>query len=254
MSMKQTFTVEPGGALRGTIRVPGDKSISHRAIMLGALAEGKTRIKGFLEGEDSLATLKAFRMMGLNISDPDSGLVEIEGVGLHGLKAPQQELDMGNSGTAMRLMTGLLAAQNFTSVLTGDESLSRRPMLRVTEPLARMGAHIQLQAGGLAPIRISPARLKALEYTLPVASAQIKSALLLASLYVDGTSYITEPAICRDHTELMLQAFGYPLLVKGRTVEIAGGGVLKGCDIDIPADISSAAFFWSGRVLRRVPI
>ena len=246
MSMKQTFTVEPGGALRGTIRVPGDKSISHRAIMLGALAEGKTRIKGFLEGEDSLATLKAFRMMGLNISDPDSGLVEIEGVGLHGLKAPQQELDMGNSGTAMRLMTGLLAAQNFTSVLTGDESLSRRPMLRVTEPLARMGAHIQLQAGGLAPIRISPARLKALEYTLPVASAQIKSALLLASLYVDGTSYITEPAICRDHTELMLQAFGYPLLVKGRTVEIAGGGVLKGCDIDIPADISSAAFFLVG--------
>lgn len=246
MSMKQTFTVEPGGTLQGAIRVPGDKSISHRAIMLGALAEGKTHIQGFLEGEDSLATLQAFRAMGLRISDPKEGKLEIEGAGLHGLKASQHELDMGNSGTAMRLMTGLLAAQKFSSVLIGDDSLSKRPMLRVTEPLGSMGAQIQLQAGGFAPIRISPAQLQAIDYVMPVASAQVKSCILLASLYVDGSSRITEPAPCRDHTELMLQAFGYPLNINNRTVEIKGGGFLKACDIDIPADISSAAFFLAG--------
>ena len=241
MSMKQIFSVAPGGTLQGSIRVPGDKSISHRAIMLGALAEGRTHIQGFLEGEDSLATLKAFRAMGLTISDPKGGELEIQGAGLHGLKAPQQDLDMGNSGTAMRLMTGLLAAQNFSSVLVGDESLSRRPMLRITEPLTRMGAQIQLQTGGFAPIRISPSKLRAMDYIMPVASAQVKSCILLASLYVEGCSRITEPAPCRDHTELMLQAFGYPIQVKDRTVEICGGGLLKACDIDIPADISSAA-------------
>jgi len=246
MSLKQTFKVEPKGALQGSIRVPGDKSISHRTIIMGAIAEGTTHVKGFLEGEDSLATLEAFRAMGVVISEPNNGSLNIQGVGLHGLQAPQHDLDMGNSGTAMRLLTGLLAAQSFSSVLVGDESLSTRPMNRVTDPLITMGAHIDLEEGRLAPIRISPAQLEAINYEMPVASAQVKSCLLLASLYVNGSSSITEPAPCRNHTELMLQGFGYPLQVRENKVEIKGGGKLKACDIDIPADISSAAFFLVG--------
>jgi len=247
MSLKQTFKVQPKGALQGSIRVPGDKSISHRAIIMGAIAEGTTQIKGFLEGEDSLATLEAFRAMGVTISEPNNGSLRIQGVGLHGLQAPQQPLDMGNSGTAMRLLCGLLAAQKFSSVLVGDESLSTRPMQRITDPLKTMGAQIELEEGGLAPIKISPARLKAISYDMPVASAQVKSCLLLASLYINGTSTIVEPAPCRNHTELMLQGFAYPLLeISGSKVELGGGGRLKACDIDIPADISSAAFFLVG--------
>jgi 3-phosphoshikimate 1-carboxyvinyltransferase len=246
MSSQQIFKVQPKGALQGRIRVPGDKSISHRAIMMGAIAEGTTSIKGFLEGEDSLATLRAFRAMGVNITEPDNGSLSIQGVGLHGLQKPQQALDMGNSGTAMRLLCGLLAAQNFPSVLTGDESLSTRPMRRVTDPLQTMGAQIELESGGTAPIRISPAQLQAIDYDMPVASAQVKSCLLLASLYVDGTSTITEPAPCRNHTELMLRGFGYPLQVEKNKVSISGGNKLTACDIDIPADISSAAFFLVG--------
>lgn len=240
------YTVQPGGSFSGEIRVPGDKSISHRSIMLGSLADGVTTVEGFLEGEDALATLQAFRDMGVQIDGPVNGKVTIHGVGLHGLQAPAAPLYCGNSGTSMRLLAGLLAGQRFPSVLTGDSSLSKRPMKRVAEPLKKMGADITLQDGGLAPIEIRPAKLQPIDYTLNVASAQVKSCLILASLYVDGTSRITEPAPCRDHTERMLRGFGYPLKVEGPTAIVTGGGRLKAGHIDVPADISSAAFFLVG--------
>ncbi len=243
-----TFVAEPGGALRGRIRVPGDKSISHRAIMLGALADGATAIDGFLEGEDCLATLRAFRAMGVRIDGPDRGRVTVQGVGLRGLRAPDGPLDMGNSGTSMRLMSGILAGQVFDTVLTGDASLTRRPMRRVTEPLARMGARIDGTERGTAPLRIRGGqRLTGIDYPLPVASAQVKSCLLLAGLYAEGVTRITEPAPTRDHTERMLEGFGYPLAREGsRTVAVTGRGRLTGTEIDVPADISSAAFFLVG--------
>ncbi|MCB1824625.1 MAG: 3-phosphoshikimate 1-carboxyvinyltransferase [Candidatus Competibacteraceae bacterium] len=243
-----TFTVEPGGALRGRLRVPGDKSISHRAIMLGALAEGMTAVTGFLEGEDCLATLRVFHAMGVRIDGPDQGRVTVHGVGLHGLRAPTGTLDMGNSGTSMRLMSGLLAGQAFDTVLSGDASLNRRPMRRVTEPLALMGARIEATESGTAPLRMHGGqRLTGIDYSLPVASAQVKSCLLLAGLYAAGVTRITEPAPTRDHTERMLAGFGYPLAREGdRIVAIAGGGRLAGTEIDVPADISSAAFFLVG--------
>ena len=243
-----TFVAEPGGALRGRIRVPGDKSISHRAIMLGALADGATAIDGFLEGEDCLATLRAFRAMGVRIDGPDRGRVTVQGVGLRGLRAPDGPLDMGNSGTSMRLMAGILAGQAFDTVLTGDASLTRRPMRRVTEPLARMGAWIDGTERGTAPLRIRGGqRLTGIDYPLPVASAQVKSCLLLAGLYAEGVTRITEPAPTRDHTERMLEGFGYPLAREGsRTVAVTGRGRLTGTEIDVPADISSAAFFLVG--------
>lgn len=243
-----TFVAEPGGALRGRIRVPGDKSISHRAIMLGALADGATAIDGFLEGEDCLATLRAFRAMGVRIDGPDRGRVTVQGVGLRGLRAPDGPLDMGNSGTSMRLMSGILAGQAFDTVLTGDASLTRRPMRRVTEPLARMGARIDGTERGTAPLRIRGGqRLTGIDYPLPVASAQVKSCLLLAGLYAEGVTRITEPAPTRDHTERMLEGFGYPLAREGsRTVAVTGRGRLTGTEIDVPADISSAAFFLVG--------
>ncbi|MDG4555560.1 MAG: 3-phosphoshikimate 1-carboxyvinyltransferase [Candidatus Competibacter sp.] len=243
-----TLTAEPGGALGGRLRVPGDKSISHRAIMLGALAEGTTTITGFLEGEDCLATLRAFRAMGVRIDGPDQGRVTVHGVGLHGLRAPTGALDMGNSGTSMRLMSGLLAGQAFDTVLSGDASLNRRPMRRVTEPLALMGARIEATEAGTAPLRIHGGRrLSGIDYPLPMASAQVKSCLLLAGLYAAGITRIAEPAPTRDHTERMLEGFAYPLVREGgRTVAIAGGGTLLGTEIDVPADISSAAFFLVG--------
>lgn len=241
-----SYLVQPGGALTGEARVPGDKSISHRSIMLGSLAEGTTTVEGFLEGEDSLATLAAFRAMGVDIEGPDEGRLRIQGVGLNGLKPPVAPLYMGNSGTAMRLMCGLLAAQSFPSTLTGDSSLSGRPMKRVAGPLAEMGARIGLSDKGTAPIQIIPSQLHAIKYHMPVASAQVKSCLILASLYTSGTTVITEPAPCRDHTERMLRGFGYPLEQNGDTLNITGGGSLKACHIDVPADISSAAFFLVG--------
>jgi 3-phosphoshikimate 1-carboxyvinyltransferase len=205
------FSVSPGGAMRGDMRVPGDKSISHRSIMLGSLADGLTTVEGFLEGEDSLATLQAFRDMGVDIQRPAPGKVVIQGVGIDGLKAPVAPLYLGNSGTSMRLLAGLLAGQRFASVLTGDSSLSKRPMRRVTEPLKIMGANITLQEGGFAPIEIRPAELKPIDYVMPVASAQVKSCLILASLSVEGETRLLEPAPCRDHTERMLRGFGYPV-------------------------------------------
>jgi 3-phosphoshikimate 1-carboxyvinyltransferase len=243
-----SFHVESGGALRGRLRVPGDKSISHRAIMLGALAEGATTIAGFLEGEDCLATLRAFRAMGVRIDGPEQGRVTVQGVGLEGLRAPVEPLDMGNSGTSMRLMSGLLAGQAFDTVLTGDASLTRRPMRRVTEPLARMGARIETTEPGAAPLRIQGGqRLVGIDYRLPVASAQVKSCLLLAGLYAEGVTRVTEPTPTRDHTERMLEGFGYPVTREShRTVALTGGGRLIATAIDVPADVSSAAFFLVG--------
>ncbi|MES2604648.1 MAG: 3-phosphoshikimate 1-carboxyvinyltransferase [Pseudomonadota bacterium] len=240
------YQVEAGGNLRGEIRVPGDKSISHRSIMLGSLADGTTTVEGFLEGEDALCTLQAFRDMGVQIERPSAGKVIIHGVGMHGLKAPVKPLYLGNSGTSMRLLSGLLAGQKFSTVLTGDSSLSKRPMKRVAEPLRRMGANLALQEGGLCPIHIEPAPLQGIDYAMPMASAQVKSCLLLAALYSGGETRLVEPAPCRDHTERMLQGFGYEVNVNGQEVRVKGGGKLKAGHIDVPADISSAAFFLVG--------
>ncbi len=240
------FYLEPGGRLTGTIRVPGDKSMSHRVIMLGALAEGKTHVSGFLEGEDALATLGAFRDMGVTISEPESGRLTIEGVGLDGLRAPQEIMDVGNSGTSIRLMAGLLAGQSFSSVLTGDQSLLRRPMARVITPLSQMGALISAREG-CPPLEIAGGRkLRGIHYELPVASAQVKSSVLLAGLYAEGFTSVSEPAPTRDHTERMLRGFGYPVQVESGSIGLEGGGTLRGTSVDIPADISSAAFFMVG--------
>ncbi len=241
------FSVEPGGKLTGRARVPGDKSISHRSIMLGALAEGVTEVSGFLEGEDSLATLNAFRAMGVTITGPDQGRVSIQGVGLHGLRAPEGPLYLGNSGTSMRLLAGLLAGQQFDTVMTGDASLSRRPMKRVTAPLATMGAVIETTAQGTAPLTVRGGQtLQGIDYTLPVASAQVKSCLLLAGLYAQGRTCVTEPAPTRDHTERMLTGLGYPVERQAAKACVSGGGHLAATRIDVPADISSAAFFLVG--------
>lgn len=230
--------------MQGSVRVPGDKSMSHRSIMLGALAEGTTRVTGFLEGEDALATLQAFREMGVEIEGPVKGNVTIKGVGLHGLKAPAGKLWMGNSGTTIRLMSGLLAGQAFDVELEGDPSLSKRPMKRVSDPLALMGAQIETAEGGTPPLKIrGRASLKGIHYDLPVASAQVKSAVLLAGLYAEGETSVTEPAPTRDHTENMLRGFGYAVDSQGDTARLSGGGRLTARDIDVPADISSAAFF-----------
>jgi 3-phosphoshikimate 1-carboxyvinyltransferase len=212
--------------------------------MLGSLAEGVTHVSGFLEGEDSLATLKAFRDMGVRIEGPEQGRVVIHGVGMHGLKAPAAPLDLGNSGTSMRLMSGLLAGQSFPCTLVGDTSLSTRPMKRVTAPLAEMGACIDTTEAGTAPLHIKPSGgLKGIRYDMPVASAQVKSCLLLAGLYAQGETCVTEPAPTRDHTERMLTGFGYEVRRAGSRVCLSGGGKLTACNIDVPADISSAAFF-----------
>ena len=245
--MSITFKAEPGGKLAGKIRVPGDKSISHRSIMLGALAEGVTEVEGFLQGEDSLATLEAFRCLGVNIEGPDNGHVRIHGVGMQGLRASDKPLDLGNSGTSMRLLAGLLAGQSFTSELIGDESLSERPMRRVTDPLSEMGAIIRTTETGTAPLIIEGDHsLNGIHYSMPVASAQVKSCLLLAGLYAQGETCVTEPAPTRDHTERMLQGFGYSVERKGSTVCVQGGGKLSATTLDVPADISSAAFFMVG--------
>ncbi|MGB0126812.1 MAG: 3-phosphoshikimate 1-carboxyvinyltransferase [Rhodocyclaceae bacterium] len=241
------FCIEPGGRLTGRLRVPGDKSISHRSIMLGAIAEGVTRVSGFLEGEDALATMNCFRAMGVSIEGPDEGRVTIHGVGLHGLRAPTGVLDCGNSGTSMRLLSGLLAGQGFAVEMDGDASLRKRPMRRVADPLGQMGARIETAEGGRPPLRIHPAgKLRGISYAMPVASAQVKSAVLFAGLYAEGETSVVEPAPTRDHTERMLSAFGYPVQCKGGHVALSGGGKLTGTTIDVPADISSAAFFLVG--------
>ena len=238
------FKLLPGGTVCGEARVPGDKSISHRAIMLGALAEGATRVSGFLEGEDALATLTAFRDLGVEIERPGESEVLVHGVGLRGLKAPRGPLDLGNAGTGMRLMCGLLAGQAFDSELTGDASLCSRPMGRVIDPLQLMGAKIASEEGGRPPLRISGGRqLHGIHYDLPMASAQVKSCVLLAGLYSQGVTSVTEPAPTRDHTERMLRGFGYEIGSDNGVISLAGGGKLHAADIEVPADISSATFF-----------
>ncbi len=238
------YRAKPGGKVTGEIRVPGDKSISHRSIMLGSLAEGMTEVTGFLEGEDSLATLQAFRDMGVVIEGPSNGRVVIHGVGLNGLKKPVNALYLGNSGTSMRLLCGLLAGQPFDVTLTGDESLSKRPMERVAAPLRQMGAVVETAEGGRPPLRIKGGQqLRGIDYPLPMASAQVKSCVLLAGLYAEGTTRTTEPAPTRDHTERMLSGFGCPVQRDGAKATISGGARLQATNIDVPADISSATFF-----------
>jgi len=242
------FIVNPGGTLKGQFRVPGDKSISHRSIMFGSLADGVSHVTGFLQGEDSLNTLRAFRAMGVEIDGPGAdGKVTIHGVGLHGLKQPESALDVGNSGTSMRLMSGLLAGQAFDVVLSGDRSLTKRPMKRVTDPLSLMGAKVETADEGKPPLKIfGQQKLKGIDYPMPMASAQVKSCLLLAGMYAQGKTCVTEPAMTRDHTERMLNAFGYPVTTEGSTMCVEGGGKLSACDIDVPTDISSSAFFMVG--------
>ena len=236
------FVTSNSGPLNGSIKVPGDKSISHRSIMLGSIAEGVTRVSGFLEGDDSLATLNAFKEMGVAIQREGSN-VTIQGVGMNGLNEPRKPLNLGNSGTSIRLMSGLLSAQTFDSVLCGDESLSSRPMGRVINPLQEMGADISGNDSKPPLVIKGGKQLSAIEYTLPVASAQIKSCLLLAGLYSEGTTSIIENRISRDHTERMLKGFGYDVISSSNKISLLGGGTLKGCDIEVPSDISSAAFF-----------
>ena len=238
------FKLLPGGSITGEARVPGDKSMSHRSIMFGALAEGETRVSGFLEGEDALATVAAFRAMGVEIDGPENGKVTIQGAGMNGLRAPSEALDLGNAGTGMRLMCGLMAGQQFSTELTGDASLLSRPMGRVIDPLTTMGAKIDSTEGGRPPLKIQGGQpLKGIHYDLPMASAQVKSCVLLAGLYSEGRTSVTEPAPTRDHTERMLRGFGYEVLNENGVISLEGGGSLQAADIDVPADISSAAFF-----------
>ena len=237
------WTSHTGRALQGSVRVPGDKSVSHRALMLGALADGISHIRGFLEGEDTRATAAVLQQLGVRIETPDDGERRVHGVGLHGLRGTTHPLDCGNAGTGMRLLAGLLAGQAFDSTLIGDESLSKRPMCRVTDPLALMGARIDSQEG-LPPLHVHGKQpLHGIQYTLPVASAQVKSALLLAGLYAQGETEVIEPHPTRDYTERMLAAFGWPIDFAPGRARLGGGHVLRATDVDVPADFSSAAFF-----------
>ncbi len=238
-----TFVSHPAASIKGEMTVPGDKSISHRSIIFGAIAKGTTRVKGFLDGEDCLATLNAFKAMGVEIEGPADQEVIIHGVGKYGLSQPLHILDCGNSGTSMRLLAGLLAAQRFDSQLTGDESLLKRPMLRISKPLTQMGAVIATQ-DGKPPIELTGGKkLKAIDYVMPEASAQVKSCILLAGLYAEGTTSITETGISRDHTERMLKTFSYPVTINKNTIKIDSKSECSGTDVEIPGDISSAAFF-----------
>ena len=233
----------PGRPLTGRLRVPGDKSVSHRSVMFGALAEGTTRVTGFLEGEDTRATATILQSLGVRIEAPDEGERIVHGVGLHGLRAASGPLDCGNAGTGMRLLAGLLAGQAFDSVLVGDASLSKRPMRRVIDPLARMGARIDSD-GGLPPLRIHAKNvLQGIDYECPVASAQVKSAILLAGLYASGPTTVREPHPTRDYTERMLSAFGADIDFAPGVATLRPGRALRAASVDVPADFSSAAFF-----------
>jgi 3-phosphoshikimate 1-carboxyvinyltransferase len=235
------FVVDPGAATGGLITVPGDKSISHRSLMLGAIADGQTHISGFLPGEDCLATLDALRALGVSIDIKSPAEVTVHGVGMRGLKGAAEPLNLGNSGTAMRLFSGLLAGQDFSSVLTGDDSLCSRPMERVAKPLREMGADIETTAGR-APLTIKGRQLTGIKFASPVASAQLKSAILLAGLYANGTTTVVEPAMTRDHTEKMLAQFGVDLNIDGLTVCLTGPQQLVATDVQVPGDLSSATF------------
>ncbi len=237
------YRLQPGGSVTGELRVPGDKSISHRALMLGGIAEGTTEVSGFLASEDCLATLAALEALGVAIERPERERVIVRGGGLEGLKAATRPLDMGNAGTAMRLFMGLLAGRPFDSTLIGDASLMRRPMERVAVPLRQMGARITTEAGRPPVCILGGSALRAIDYQLPVASAQVKSAILLAGLTASGVTSVTEPAPTRDHTERMLAAFGVRVERREATAALAGGQRLRAARIEVPADFSSAAFF-----------
>lgn len=245
----QPTVIKPALSIQGSVTVPGDKSISHRSIMLGALARGTTTITNFLRGEDNFSTMRAFRSMGVPIDD-DGTIVRVHGVGLHGLQEPGDLLDCGNSGTTIRLMTGLLAGQQFFSVLTGDQYLRKRPMKRVSDPLRQMGAQIAGRAGGtLAPLAITGRRLSGITYESKIASAQVKSALMFAGLYADGETRVTEPSRSRDHSERMFRFFGADTTVDTTSVQVRSGRELQGQELVIPSDISSAAFFMVAALL-----
>ena len=244
MSSTKNWAVSPGHALQGEIAIPGDKSVSHRAVMFAALADGVSTIEGFLEGEDTRATAAIFSQLGVRMEVPSASRRVVHGVGVDGLQPSAQPLDCGNAGTGMRLIAGLLAAQRFDSVLVGDESLSRRPMRRIIDPLARMGAKIESEPGGLPPLRILGGQaLHGMDYTLEVASAQVKSALLLAGLYASGETIVREPHPTRDYTERMLSAFGVEIDYSPGFARLQGGQRLRAANIAVPADFSSAAFF-----------
>jgi len=239
----KSITVQPATSLKGELAVPGDKSISHRSIMLGAIANGITTVRGFLRGEDNMSTMHAFRAMGVNIDD-DGETISIHGRGLHGLQEPGDVLDCGNSGTTIRLITGLLSGQSFFSVVTGDQYLRKRPMKRVVEPLTRMGARILgRNQGSLAPLAINGGGLAGIEYHSPVSSAQIKSSIMLAGLYAEGETTVHEPSLSRDHSERMFSQFGASLALSEDGVTVRGGFELNAQEISVPGDISSAAFF-----------
>jgi len=236
------FIVNPANAHDATVFVPGDKSISHRALMMGGIANGRCDIRGFLAGEDCSATLTALTSMGVEIERHSDTELSVHGVGMRGLTAPPQPLDMGNSATAMRLMSGLLAGQSFDATLTGDTSLRGRPMGRVIKPLAAMGAVVD-SCDGNAPLVVhGQGVLQAIDFDMPVASAQVKSAILLAGLYADGTTTVGEPAVTRDHTERMLESMGVAVSRSENRIGISGGQELEACDIQVPGDLSSAAF------------
>lgn len=244
-SMKQLlcYRVERSGPISGRITIPGDKSISHRAAILGSLAKGSTVIRGFLHAEDTLATLKAFQKLSIQV-ESTSNEICIHGKGLYGLEPSSEPIDCGNSGTSMRLLSGVLAGQPFESILTGDESLTRRPMRRIVDPLTKMGAKIGAQGEGTAPLKIHPVdHLDGMIYQMTIPSAQVKSCILLAGLYAKGETTVISPVATRDHTERMLDAFHYPIYLSSHKIRVRGGGELHPLDIEVPSDISSAAFF-----------
>ena len=239
-----------GGSLNGVIGIPGDKSISHRAVMFGAIADGLTQVRGCLMGEDVLATIEAFRSMGVEIDTRDQDCIKISGVGLLGLRSPASSINLGNSGTSMRLLAGILSGANIDTTLEGDASLSVRPMGRIVCPLRQMGANIEMSGNETPPLRVKPARkLTGISYLVPVISAQVKSGLLLAGLYADGVTRISEHGRSRDHSERLLPKFGVKLDINGNEVSLDGGQRLTGCDITVPTDISSAAFFMLGAAI-----
>ena len=251
MSLKgnTNFRIEPSSSIVGKVNIPGDKSISHRAIILAAIADGESRIKNFLQGEDTLATIRVFQKMGVNIKN-DGDIIIVKGVGLHGLRAENPTLDFGNSGTSVRLLSGLLSAQNFSSQLIGDESLMKRPMSRIINPLQKMNAKINCTDLGTLPIKIEGGqKIEGIEYELPIFSAQLKSCLLLAGLYAEGTTKIIENMATRDHTERMLANFSHSVIKKGNQISIKKADRLIGCEIIVPGDFSSAAYFIVAAIL-----
>jgi len=243
------FCIKPSHSILGKTSIPGDKSISHRAIILAAIAEGETRISNFLQGEDTLTTIRIFQKMGVDIEN-DGNVVLVKGAGLHGLSSEDQILDFGNSGTSVRLLAGLLIAQNFNSELIGDRSLMKRPMLRIVNPLREMNAKISCTQEGTLPIKIQGGqKIKAINYELPVISAQLKSCLLIAGLYAEGKTKIMESEVTRDHTEIMLHNFSHQVSKKNNQITIEKANRLIGCEINVPGDFSSAAYFIVAAIL-----